>query len=75
MRSGVDTGYGNGCVRYQAHRLSSYVLYHYAATDWTTLKIKCISMYNIIVRKLDYHTSEEPVDLFLMTLLVCTRQQ
>jgi len=29
----------------------------------------------IIVRKLDYHTSEEPVDLFLTTLVVCTRQQ
>jgi len=30
---------------------------------------------NIVVRKLDYYTSEEPVDLFLTTLVVCTRQQ
>ena len=34
-----------------------------------------ISTKKIIVRKLDYRTSEEPVDLFLTTLLVCTRQQ
>ena len=30
---------------------------------------------NVILAKLDYHTSEEPVDLFLTTPVVCTRQQ
>ena len=30
---------------------------------------------NFIVAKLDYHTSEEPVDLFLTTPVVCSRQQ
>ena len=30
---------------------------------------------NFILAKLDYHTSEEPVDLFLTTPVVCTRQQ
>ena len=36
------------------------------------VKIMSLSTKNIIVRKLDYHTSEEPVDFFLTTLLVCT---
>ena len=31
--------------------------------------------HNFFVAKLDYHTSEEPVDLFLTTPVVCTRQQ
>ena len=30
---------------------------------------------NFILAKLDYHTSEEPIDLFLTTPVVCTRQQ
>ena len=30
---------------------------------------------NFILAKLDYHISEEPVDLFLTTPVVCTRQQ
>ena len=34
-----------------------------------------INTNNVILAKLDYHTSEEPVDLFLTTPVVCTRQQ
>ena len=37
--------------------------------------ILSIYTHNSIVAKLDYHTSEEPVDLFLTTPVVCTRQQ
>jgi len=37
--------------------------------------IMSISTMNIVVQKRDYYTSKEPVDLFLTTLVVCTRQQ
>ena len=37
--------------------------------------ILLINTNNVILAKLDYHTSEEPVDLFLTTPVVCTRQQ
>ena len=37
--------------------------------------ILLLYIHNFIVAKLDYHTSEEPVDLFLTTPVVCTRQQ
>ena len=56
-------------------RFSSDQPSHYTTIHVTTCKIESISTKTIIVRKLDYHTSEEPVDLFLTTLLVCTRQQ
>jgi len=57
------------------HRFPYGSLYRWTAIDSIRTKIKCISTKNIIVRKLDYHTSEEPVDLFLTTLLGCNRQQ
>jgi len=57
------------------YRFPSGQLSHYTTIHVTTFKIESISTKKIIVRKLDYHTSEEPVDLFLTTLLVCTRQQ
>ena len=37
--------------------------------------ILLLSTNNVILAKLDYQTSEEPVDLFLTTPVVCTRQQ
>jgi len=37
--------------------------------------IPLLNTNNVILAKLDYHTSEEPVDLFLTTPVVCTRQQ
>ena len=57
------------------HRFPYGHLFCYTTIHGAHLKIKFISTQNIIVRKLDYITSEEPVDLFLTTLLVCTRQQ
>ena len=37
--------------------------------------IHLVYIHNSIIAKLDYHTSQEPVDLFLTTPVVCTRQQ
>ena len=60
---------------HKTHRFPSSQLSHYTTIHVTNMKIESISTKKIIVRKLDYRTSEEPVDLFLTTLLVCTRQQ
>jgi len=57
------------------HRFPCGHLSHYTTIHAYNFKIESITPNKIIVRKLDYHTSEEPVDLFLTTLLVCTRQQ
>ena len=48
-----------------------------AKLHWLDQSMHILFIYtnNFILAKLDYHTSEEPVDLFLTTPVVCTRQQ
>ena len=45
---------------------------HWSDCTWHILLIYAD---NFMFAKLDYHFSEEPVDLFLTTPVVCTRQQ